>query len=258
MSRFIYSPLSPVFFIVLILLVLIGLPLLFLGVIGTALSHIGFNIWAIIALIIGIILGSFVNIPIATLHPRNKEEKVNYSRKPRGQYAPSMYDKMYRTERFDLSSERVARNEKPGTKICINIGGCLIPVCLCGYVIIMAILGNVSSDPFYLLKMLGGVAATTILAYFLARTVKGIGIAIPFFVTPLMAILCGLLLGWGFGPAAAGIAFVSGTLGTLIGADLLHLKDISGNETQMLSIGGAGTFDGIFLSGIIAAFITAL
>jgi uncharacterized membrane protein len=51
------------------------------------------------------------------------------------------------------------------------------------------------------------------------------------------------------------VAYVSGVLGTLIGADLGHLKDISKSGPKIASIGGAGTFDGIFLSGIIAAIL---
>jgi len=46
-----------------------------------------------------------------------------------------------------------------------------------------------------------------------------------------------------------------GVLGPLIGADLLHLRNIEALETGIASIGGAGTFDGIFLSSIIAAYL---
>ena len=258
MSRFIFSPLSPLFFILLIVLVIIGLPLLFFGFIGTALAHLGISFWTIVLLVVAVVIGSFINIPIATLRPgRKQKESAASSRKPKGQYAPSMYDKIYRSERFDLAAQRGTSEEKPGTKVCINVGGCLIPVCISVYVIVQGALGTVSADPFYLLWMLAGVAAVTALTYFLAKPVKNIGISLPFFAAPVMAIACGLLFGGGFGLAAAGIAFVSGTLGTLIGADLLHLKDVPQNETRMLSIGGAGTFDGIFLAGIIAAFLTA-
>jgi uncharacterized membrane protein len=44
-------------------------------------------------------------------------------------------------------------------------------------------------------------------------------------------------------------------LGPLIGADLLHLRDIEKIATGIASIGGAGTFDGIVLSGIVAAYL---
>ena len=52
------------------------------------------------------------------------------------------------------------------------------------------------------------------------------------------------------------IAYVSGTLGTLIGADLLHLRQISKLNAPVVSIGGAGTFDGIFLTGILAVLLS--
>jgi uncharacterized membrane protein len=48
---------------------------------------------------------------------------------------------------------------------------------------------------------------------------------------------------------------VAGVVGSLVGADLLHLADVRRIGTGMASIGGAGTFDGIVLSGIIAAYL---
>ncbi|MDH4154239.1 MAG: DUF1614 domain-containing protein [Nitrospira sp.] len=51
------------------------------------------------------------------------------------------------------------------------------------------------------------------------------------------------------------VAFVASVLGPLIGADLLHLRDIEKITTGIASIGGAGTFDGIVLSGIVAAYL---
>ena len=46
-------------------------------------------------------------------------------------------------------------------------------------------------------------------------------------------------------------------MGVLIGADLLNLHRIRRFQ-GMISIGGAGLFDGIFLVGIVAVFLTAL
>ena len=52
------------------------------------------------------------------------------------------------------------------------------------------------------------------------------------------------------------LAYVSGVLGTLIGADLTNLGAIKKIGAPVASIGGAGTFDGVFLSGIIAVLLT--
>jgi len=54
---------------------------------------------------------------------------------------------------------------------------------------------------------------------------------------------------------AAPVAFVIGVIGPLAGADLMHLKDIDAGEIGVVSIVGAGTFDGIVLSGIVAAYL---
>jgi Protein of unknown function (DUF1614) len=44
----------------------------------------------------------------------------------------------------------------------------------------------------------------------------------------------------------------------LIGADLLNLGAIQGLGAPIASIGGAGTFDGIFLTAILAVLIAGL
>jgi hypothetical protein len=40
-----------------------------------------------------------------------------------------------------------------------------------------------------------------------------------------------------------------------VGADLLHLREIERIESSMVSIGGAGTFDGFLLMGILALYL---
>jgi len=256
-SRIFFSPISIWVLLALILLVVLGLPLLFFGLIGAALGNLGFGFWMIVLLIIAIIVGSFINIPLGTLKPRDrkpKEEPVR--RKPAGQYAPSMYDKMYRTDRFE-PEPYAGDAELQRTRIFINLGGAVIPILISVYIILMGAFGSISPDPWYLVKMITALAVTTLCVYLAAKPVKGIGIATPFFVGPAVTLAAALILGGGFGLPAAGIAYVAGTLGTLIGADLLHLKDVSGKGAAMLSIGGAGTFDGIFLTGIITALIAS-
>jgi uncharacterized membrane protein len=50
-------------------------------------------------------------------------------------------------------------------------------------------------------------------------------------------------------------AYIGGSMGALIGADLLNLDKIAGLGAPVASIGGAGTFDGIFLTGILAVLL---
>jgi uncharacterized membrane protein len=49
-----------------------------------------------------------------------------------------------------------------------------------------------------------------------------------------------------------------GVLSALFGADILHLKDIEKIGGGVVSIGGAGTFDGIFLTGVFAVVFSIL
>ncbi|HJJ47434.1 MAG TPA: DUF1614 domain-containing protein [Methanocorpusculum sp.] len=256
MSRLFFSPVSGGVLIAIVLIIIIGIPLLFFGIIGAAFAKLGIGFWAIVGLIIACIVGSFVNIPLGTLYPKSEKIEEEIPRKPKGQYAPSMYDKMYNTDRFVSSYEP---EEKQGTQISLNVGGALIPILISIYVLVMAAMGNISPDPWYVVKMLIACVLAAVVAYFAARPVQGIGVALPFFVTPLATLLFALLLGWGLGGLAmAGIAYFAGTVGTLIGGDLLHLRQVIGKNTPMLSIGGAGMFDGIFLTGVITALLASI
>jgi uncharacterized membrane protein len=54
---------------------------------------------------------------------------------------------------------------------------------------------------------------------------------------------------------SAAIAYVAGTMGCLFGADIFNLGIVSQMHAPVASIGGAGTFDGVFLSGLIAVLL---
>jgi uncharacterized membrane protein len=101
--------------------------------------------------------------------------------------------------------------------------------------------------------MILALCAVTYVVYKVARPVPGVGIATPMFVPPIVAALAGLILNYEW---AAPTAYVAGTLGTLIGADILHLDKLKTLRAPVASIGGAGTFDGIFLTGILAVLLS--
>ena len=91
--------------------------------------------------------------------------------------------------------------------------------------------------------------------YLLAQPVPGLGIAIPIVAPPLITAIVALLT---TRTKIAAVAYVSGSLGTLIGADLLNLGRIQGLGAPVAAIGGAGTFDGIFITGIVAVLLASL
>ena len=132
--------------------------------------------------------------------------------------------------------------------IAVNVGGCLIPIGIALYE--LALLGLQGGT---LLRVVTYVTiANTMACYFIAKPIPNVGIVMPGFVPPLVAASLAMI----FAPHdAAPVAFIAGVLGPLIGADFLHLSEVQKNNIGVASIGGAGTFDGIVLSGIVAAYI---
>jgi uncharacterized membrane protein len=90
-----------------------------------------------------------------------------------------------------------------------------------------------------------------------ARPVRGLGIAIPMFIPPIVAAVAAWALAAFFGRSAHvdAIAYVGGVIGTLAGADLANLDKLRDLGAPVASIGGAGTFDGVFLTGIVAVLL---
>ena len=87
----------------------------------------------------------------------------------------------------------------------------------------------------------------------LATPVPGSGITVTIFLRAMTAYVIALLLSR---QEAAPLACIGGSLGTLIGDDLTNLDKVSRLDASIASIGGAGTFDAIFMTGILAAFAT--
>jgi len=240
--RFVLNPFSPLMLIVLVGIVLlfaifvILLPVLFLGVIGATFAKLGFSWREALLILILTLAGSFVNIPLRTVQSRPIAVRDGYV---------AMYGRLYRIPAVTAT-----------TTIAINVGGALIPLLISLYLLYESVL--LTGGYTVLLLALLGVAIVSAITKSVARPVPGLGIATPFFIPPLAALLSGLILSIpaaGFELAPVVIAYVSGTIGTLIGADLLNLHRIADLGAPMASIGGAGTFDGIFLAGIIAAFL---
>ena len=129
------------------------------------------------------------------------------------------------------------------TVIAVNVGGAVIPALLSLYLL------------FKNRMWWNGLVATAVITaiiHMLAYPVPGVGITVPVFVPPIGTALVAVLIAR---ENAAALAYVSGSLGTLIGADLLNLDAVRELGAPVASIGGAGTFDGIFLTGIMAVLL---
>ena len=133
----------------------------------------------------------------------------------------------------------------PGkTMILVNVGGCVVPVAFSIYLF--------TTHDVSLLRSLICVVTVSAVAFAVSRPVRGLGIGIPILIAPLAAAAIAYVVGR---DNAAPLAYIGGTLGVLFGADLMRLKDIRKLGTPFASIGGAGSFDGIFISGLLAVLL---
>jgi len=208
-------------------LLVVLFPLIFAELMAASLVKLHLSFDTAVLLVIGIVVGGFINIPVKRL---SRTEDV-----PVYPYAAFGISRGFpRLQRY-----------RSDTIIAVNVGGCVIPVALALYEL-------VHLDAAMLLAVAIIAAVNIVVCYLLATPVAGVGITLPGLVPALVAAILALLLAHG---QAAPVAFIAGIAGPLVGADLLHLKDISKMATGAASIGGAGTFDGIVLSGIVAAYL---
>jgi uncharacterized membrane protein len=205
--------------------VVVLIALIELRVLRYAYEKIGLSRSAGYAVLFLTLVGSYINIPVARLPPERmvKEEVVDY---------------------FGMKYVVPTVEESPGTIIAVNLGGALIPTLVSLYLLI--------KNRLYLSGLIA-VAVVTIVVHLLAKPIRGVGIGVPVFVPPLVSAAVALILSRQY---AAPLAYIAGCLGALLGADVLNLHKIEGLGAPIASIGGAGTFDGVFLTGILAVLIT--
>jgi uncharacterized membrane protein len=197
------------------------------GGVEYAYQRIGIPRGAMFALIFGELAGGAVNIPIARLHSQPASD----------------------AQEIQIFGVRYRLPAAPGattTTLAVNLGGAVIPTAVSVFLL--------TKDAIWWQTAVG-VAFVTVIVHLIARPVEGVGIAVPGFIPPLLAAGISLVVA---PHNAAPIAYISGTLGTLIGADLLNIRRLGELGGGVASIGGAGTFDGVFLSGIVAVLLVAI
>lgn len=221
-----YPPFILFFVFVCIVMLFLSFALIQFGLSTWAFSRLGIPPEYLFSLLFLCLAGSMVNIPVRRIPLEDEPDEwqvVSY---------------------FGIRFKPPRWNRRRETVLAVNVGGAMIPAGLSLYLLVHA------ENP---VRMLLALAATTAIVYKTARPIPGVGIATPMFIPPVVAALSALLLDYEW---AAPTAYVAGTLGILIGADLLHLDKLKQLRAPVVSIGGAGTFDGIFLTGILAVLLS--
>lgn len=224
MPRFVYRRTTDSFVFLLLLILGVVFFLVIVEFIGLAFIKLGFPPEYSILLLLLSLIGSHVNIPIKVI--KSQEPVISGG-------IVDFYGFRYVLPLLETERQTI---------IAVNLGGCVIPILVSIFLIPMV-------NP---IDLVIGVFIMTVFIHMMARPVKGLGIAVPALLPPIMAAGLALIIA----PQSAPMfAYISGTLGSLIGADLLNLKKIPYLGAPIASIGGAGTFDGIFLTGIISVLL---
>ncbi|HLH75323.1 MAG TPA: DUF1614 domain-containing protein [Candidatus Binataceae bacterium] len=219
-----YPPVSSPMLGLLALLLIVLVAFIEIGVIEYAYARLGISHRAITSLLLLTIAGSLINIPVASVSTRQMVA---------GQ---TIYV-------FGVPYVSPPVISVGHTVIAINLGGALIPTLLSLYLLLR--LGG-------LLRATLATALVAVIVHRVAQIVPGVGIAVPTLLPGIVAAMAAWLVDK---RRRASIAYVAGTMGCLIGADLANLARISQMHAPMVSIGGAGTFDGVFVAGIVAVLL---
>jgi len=222
-----YLPLTPGLFSILVLLFAGLIILIQLRILRYAYMKLGVGPGMALALLFGSLIGSYFNIPVTILPGHNIQS---------GQVV-DFYGMRYVVPYV---------TSWPGTVLAVNVGGAVIPTLMSTYLVLRYQLW---------LKAAIAVAVIAIVIHASATPVHGVGIAVPVFVPVVITAILAFLLSREY---AAPLAYIGGSMGTLIGADLMNLDKIGSLGAPVASIGGAGTFDGIFLTGILAVLLAGL
>ena len=226
MSQMQYLPLAGPFFAILVGVFLVVVILIQINVLRYAYARLGVSSGTALLLLLASLIGSYINIPVWEFPDREVQsgQEVTF---------------------FGIQYVVPVVVEWPGTVIALNVGGAVIPTLLSLYLL--------AKNELWVRGIIT-TAIVTVIIHALAYPVQGVGIAVPIFVPPVATAIAAVLIAR---QHAAVLAYAGGSLGTLIGADLLNLGVVRGLGAPVASIGGAGTFDGIFLTGIVAVLLAS-
>ncbi len=222
-----YLPVSPALLTILLGVLAALFAFVQLGVLNYAYRRLGLSPNAAFMLLLASLVGSFVNIPLAQLPAERIEthEALDF---------------------FGARYSMPVEVDWPGTVVAINVGGAVVPVLLSLYLLVHNRIW---------IKGFVGAAIVAVAVNAMAHPVPGVGVTVPIFAPPIVTAIVALLLSRDY---AAPVAYVSGSLGTLFGADVLNLGSINAVGAPIASIGGAGTFDGVFVIAIVAVLLAGL
>ena len=206
-------PSSPLRLLLFILALAFLIAIVQVGLISIAFDKLGLSPGSAYLLLMCTLVGSLINLPLFSL-------KADSAIRPKMPPEPARWP-LFKALPFTGK-----------TTIAANVGGAVVPVAFSLYLI-----AHNPLNPFQIAAAVAVVVA--IIAHATSRPIPGIGIGLPMLIAPIAAALIATVLD---PQQRAPLAYIGGTLGVLIGADLLRLKDIRKLGAPIAAIGGAAQF----------------
>ena len=201
--------------------------LLEIGALNSAYRRLGLPPRVAMLVLFASLVGSYLNIPVARLPEAHVVARAFVDAFGMSYLVPQVVD-------------------WPGTIVAVNVGGALIPALLSIYLVL--------ANRLYF-EAAVATAIVAIVVHGLATPIPGVGISVPIFWPPILAALTAVILSR---RRAAPLAYIAGSIGVLVGADLANLDKLQDIGAPVASIGGAGTFDGVFLAGVVAVLLSGI
>jgi uncharacterized membrane protein len=186
----------------------------------------------LMAILVLMLAGSFIEIPVATMRSMKNEQLSRFAPMMEEIYAVPL------VKELSTGKERVF-----DTTVTLNLGGFVVPA------IAMIYLMFTQPDVTALEIMLIIIVAVTLLS----SIVNGVGIVVPEYIG-ILPIPFALLVA---PQEAASITFIAGMAGILLGVIALTVtfnKEKYGSA--YLNIGGAGSFKAIYITVLIASLLS--
>jgi uncharacterized membrane protein len=191
--------------------------------------------WAVTLLSL---IGSYINIPLMVL---DSDEQV-----PQVERVES-FGVVYEIPKVDVTRRQ--------TLVLINLGGAIIPTIISLYLFFVSIPGCADNLLLTYLKVLVVLVVVSVTTHRSAQIVEGLGITTPAWGPPTMTVFIIMLINhFSQVVCPTQVAYIGGSLGALIGADLMNMNKVAG-VGPVVSIGGAGTFDGVYLTGLASVLL---
>src|SRR4030088_217760 len=200
-----YLPMTPGLFSILVVLFVGLIILVQLRILRYAYMRLGVGPGAALLLLFGSLIGSYFNIPVAVL--------------------PGSTVRAHEiVEFFGMRYVVPLVTSWPGTVLAANVGGAVIPTIMSTYLVIRYQLW---------FKAALATAAIAFIIHSMATPVPGIGIGVPVLAPVITTAILAFILSREYAPP---LAYIGGSMGTLIGADLLNLDKITGLGAPVASI----------------------